>query len=94
MNTMIQTTLKTMPLHKQLRFLRKRSRKTQVIVGDLIGMSERTVRAFETAERHPDLATVSMLIETLCIDMQEANLIIDAWEKASDAREFRFEARH
>jgi transcriptional regulator with XRE-family HTH domain len=87
MNNIFRKNFNTMPIHQQLRFLRKRKRKTQEIIGDLIGLSERTVRAYETAERLPDLATLSLLMEDLCEDDFEARAVFQSWEYAVAARD-------
>lgn len=83
MNTAIRENFVTMPIHDQLRFLRKRNRKTQEVVSGLVGVSSRTLRAYESAERIPDYATLSILIEVLCKSSFEVSTLLYTWESAS-----------
>ena len=83
MNAIVRKNFMMMTIHEQLRFLRKRNRKTQEILSGLIGVSDRTLRAYETGERLPDIGTLSLLMENLCDSNFEVACMIHAWEKAS-----------
>lgn len=83
MNTTVKENFVTMPIHDQLRFLRKRNRKTQEVISGLVGVSSRTLRAYESAERIPDYATLSILIEVLCKNSFEVSALLYTWESAS-----------
>ena len=87
MNAIVRKNFIMMTIHEQLRFLRKRNRKTQEVLGGLVGVSSRSIRAYETGERLPDLGTVSMIMEILCAGSFEVASMLHAWEKAAEARE-------
>lgn len=87
MNNIIRQNFIMMTIHDQLRFLRKRNRKTQEVLSGLVGISDRTIRAYETGERLPDLGTLSIIMEILCHNSFEVASMLHAREKAVESRE-------